>query len=181
MSPSGFEPTPGTPQQVNQRFRPFGDVGLTMICALMSCRIMGYKLIKPLCHNTCQIDYGYMCIGNDCETKFKFIIQMLILASATTAYRTLHWLSKHNQFITCIVKCPFVLMNQDTVRLYNSAWYPISVAERSRAPICLSSQSAGRGFESHQHIYSFWIFRSLSGPNSSAEAIQMKSSMTMQL
>ena len=33
-----------------------------MISDLISYRIMGYKLIKPLLDNTCQIDNGYMCI-----------------------------------------------------------------------------------------------------------------------
>ena len=51
-----------TPRQVNQRFRPLGHDALMMISGLISCRIMGYKLIKPLRDNTCQIDYGYMCI-----------------------------------------------------------------------------------------------------------------------
>ena len=37
---------------------------------------MGYKLIKPLRDNTGQIDYGYMCIGTDCETKSTFLIPM---------------------------------------------------------------------------------------------------------
>ena len=27
MSPTGFKPTPGTPRQVNQRFRPLGHTG----------------------------------------------------------------------------------------------------------------------------------------------------------
>ena len=27
MSPAGFEPTPGTPRQINQRFRPLGHIG----------------------------------------------------------------------------------------------------------------------------------------------------------
>ena len=47
-------------RQESQRLRPLGHEGL--ISDLMSYRIMGYKLIKPLRHNTCQIDYGYMCI-----------------------------------------------------------------------------------------------------------------------
>ena len=51
-----------TPQQVNQRFRPLGHAALMMTCGLMSYRIVGYKLIKPLRDNTCQIDYDYMCI-----------------------------------------------------------------------------------------------------------------------
>ena len=41
-----LKPTSGTLQQVNQRFRPHGHDGLTMICGLMSYRIVGYKLIS---------------------------------------------------------------------------------------------------------------------------------------
>ena len=33
---------------------------------------MGYKFLKPLRDKTCQIDYGHMCIGTDCETKSTF-------------------------------------------------------------------------------------------------------------
>ena len=33
-----------------------------MISGKTSYRIMGYKLIKPLRDNTCEIDYGYMYI-----------------------------------------------------------------------------------------------------------------------
>ena len=56
-------PRNATPRQVNQRFRPLGHDGLIMmIYSLMSYRIVGYKLIKPLRDNTCPIDYGYMCI-----------------------------------------------------------------------------------------------------------------------
>ena len=43
-------------------FRPLGKDALMMISGLISYRIMGYKLIKPLHDNTCQIDYGHMCI-----------------------------------------------------------------------------------------------------------------------
>ena len=74
MSPAGFEPTLGIPRQVNQRSRPLVHVGLTMKYGLMSYRIMGYKLIKPLLDNTCQIDNGYMCIGTDCETQSTFLL-----------------------------------------------------------------------------------------------------------
>ena len=52
------------------------DDGLTMICGFMSDRIMGYKLIKPLRDNPCQIDYGYMCIWTDCQTKSHFSSQI---------------------------------------------------------------------------------------------------------
>ena len=60
MSPAGFEPTP---RQGSQRLRPLGHEGLMVISGLMSYRIIGYKLKKKLLRdNTCQLDYGYMCI-----------------------------------------------------------------------------------------------------------------------
>ena len=62
MSQAGFQLRPGTVRQGCQRFRPLGHDGLTVICGLMSYRIVGYKLIKPLRENTGTIDYGYMCI-----------------------------------------------------------------------------------------------------------------------
>ena len=43
------------PEQVNQRFRPLSHDALMMIRGLMSYRIVGYKLIKPLRENTCQL------------------------------------------------------------------------------------------------------------------------------
>ena len=55
-------PCQATLRQVNQRFRPLGHDGLMIFSGLMSYRIMGYKLIKQVRDNTCQIDYGYMCI-----------------------------------------------------------------------------------------------------------------------
>ena len=55
-------PRHATRRHVNQHFRPLGHHALMTICGLMSDRIVGYKLIKPLRDNTCQIDYGYMCI-----------------------------------------------------------------------------------------------------------------------
>ena len=76
MSPAEFEPTPGTSRQVNQRFRPLYHDDLTMICGVMSYRIMGYKLIKPLCDYMCQIYYGYIFIWTDCHTKYKVLIPM---------------------------------------------------------------------------------------------------------
>ena len=36
MSPAGFEPTPGTPRQINQRLKPLGQDGFTIICGLVS-------------------------------------------------------------------------------------------------------------------------------------------------
>ena len=104
-------PRHATPQQVNQRFRPLGHEALT------SYRIVGYKLIRPLRDNTCQIDYRCMFIWTDCQTKSACLISMLILASILTIYRILHWLSNHSRWHTCIVTCPFVFINQDTVRL----------------------------------------------------------------
>ena len=47
MSQAGFQLRPGTVRQGYQRFRPLGHDGLTVICGLMSYRIVGYKLIKP--------------------------------------------------------------------------------------------------------------------------------------
>ena len=92
----------------------------------------------------CQNDKCYMCIGTDCETKSSFLIQMYILPSIVTVYRTLHWLSNHNRIHTCIVTCLFVFIKQDTVRLYNYTWHLTGVADRSRASIYLSpSGSAG--------------------------------------
>ena len=106
-----------TPRQVNQRFRPLGQDDLMAICGLMSYRRVGYKFIKPLHDNTCRIDYGYMCIWTDCQTKSTFLISMKILANIITVNITLHWLSNHNRFHTCIVTCTFVFTNQDTVTL----------------------------------------------------------------
>ena len=34
---------------------------------------MEYKLIQPLRDNTCQIDYGYVCICTECQTKLTFL------------------------------------------------------------------------------------------------------------
>ena len=52
-----------SPRQESQRLRSLGHEGLMVISGLMSYRIMGYKLKKKLLRdNTCQYDYGYMCI-----------------------------------------------------------------------------------------------------------------------
>ena len=92
------------------RLRPLGHDALMTIGGLMSYRIMGYKFIKPLRDNTCQIDYGYMCIWTDCQTKSTFLISMKILASIISVYRTSHGLSNHNLFHTHIIVCPFVFI-----------------------------------------------------------------------
>ena len=56
-------PHPASPRQESQRLRPLGHEGLMVISGLMSNRIMGYKFKKKLLRdNTCQLDYGYMCI-----------------------------------------------------------------------------------------------------------------------
>ena len=57
-----WKPHHASPRQESQRLRPLGHEGLMLIGGLMSYRIMEYKLIKLLRDNTCQIDYGYMCI-----------------------------------------------------------------------------------------------------------------------
>ena len=59
-----WDSNPGhaTQQQANQRLRPLGHGALMMISGLMPYRIKGFKSIKPLRDNTCQIDNGYMCI-----------------------------------------------------------------------------------------------------------------------
>ena len=62
MSPVVFEPHHAGPRQESQRFRPFGHEGLMIISGLIYYMIMGYKLMKPLRDNTCQIDYDNMCI-----------------------------------------------------------------------------------------------------------------------
>ena len=109
MSLAGFEPTPRC--STNQCFRSLlVHDALMMISVLMSYRIIEYKLIKLLHDNTCQIDYGYMCIWNECQTKLTFLISMKILASIITVSRTLHWVLKHNRFHTGIVTCPFVFI-----------------------------------------------------------------------
>ena len=91
-----------------QRFRPLGHDGLTTMCGLLSYRIMGYTLIKPLRDKKCQIDNSYMCTETDCDTKSTFLIPMLFLASMITVYRTLYWISNHNWVHTChIVTCQF--------------------------------------------------------------------------
>ena len=56
-------PRHATRRQVNQHFRPLGHDALMIIGGLMSYRIVGYKLIKPLYDNMYQIDYGYMCFS----------------------------------------------------------------------------------------------------------------------
>ena len=63
MSRAGFESTPrqSTTGKSAQCLRPLGDEGLMVIYGLMSNRIMGYKFKKKR-DNTCQLDYGYMCI-----------------------------------------------------------------------------------------------------------------------
>ena len=55
------------PRPVDQRFRPLDHDVLMMICFTG-----GIKLITPLRDNTCQNDYGYMCIWTDCQTKSTF-------------------------------------------------------------------------------------------------------------
>ena len=51
------------PSQEIQRLRPLGHEGMMVISGLMFYRIMGYKFKKKLLRdNTCQLDYGYMCI-----------------------------------------------------------------------------------------------------------------------
>ena len=45
-------------RQETQRLRPLGHEGLMRISGLMSYRVIGYNLIKPLRDNTCQTDYG---------------------------------------------------------------------------------------------------------------------------
>ena len=107
-----------SPRQESQCLRPLGHEGLMMISSLMSYRIMGYKLIKPLRDNTCQIDYGYMCIRTECQTKLSFLISMQILASIVFVYRILNWVSNHNRFHTGIVTYPFVFIYQNTDRLF---------------------------------------------------------------
>ena len=46
----------------SQRLRPLGHEGLMVTSGLMSYGIMGYNLKILLRDNTCQLDYGYMCI-----------------------------------------------------------------------------------------------------------------------
>ena len=68
-------PCHSSPPQESQRLRPLGHEGLMVFSGLMSYRIMGYKLKKKLLHdNTCQLDYGYMCIWTECQTKLSFLI-----------------------------------------------------------------------------------------------------------
>ena len=79
MSPAGFEPTPrqSTTGKSAQRLRPLGHEGLMVISGLMSNRIMGYKFKKKLLRdNTRQLDYGYMCIWTECQTKLSFLISL---------------------------------------------------------------------------------------------------------
>ena len=63
------------------------------ISGSMSYRITGYKFVKKnqklLRDNTCQLDYGNMCICTECQTKLSFI-SLQILASIIIVYRTLH-------------------------------------------------------------------------------------------
>ena len=63
MSPAGFEPTyRQSTTGKSQRLRPLDHEGLIVISGLMSYRVMGYNFKKLLRDNTCQLDYGYMCI-----------------------------------------------------------------------------------------------------------------------
>ena len=55
-------PHHASPRQESQRLITLGYEGLMVISGLMSYRIMGYKFKKLLRDNTCQLDYGYMCI-----------------------------------------------------------------------------------------------------------------------
>ena len=68
-----WNPHHACPRQESQRLRPLGHEGLILIGGLMSYRIMRYTLIKLQRDNTCQIDYGYMCIWTECQTKRTFI------------------------------------------------------------------------------------------------------------
>ena len=76
LFPADSNPSHAAPRQANQRFRPLGHDALMMISGLKSYRIVGYKLIKPLYDNTCQIDNGYMCIWTHCQAKSTFLISM---------------------------------------------------------------------------------------------------------
>ena len=55
-------PHHASPPQEIQRLRPLGHEGLRVFSDLLSYRIIGYNLKKMLRDNTCQLDYGYMCI-----------------------------------------------------------------------------------------------------------------------
>ena len=69
------DPHHASPRQESQRLRPLGHGGLIMISGLMYYRILGYKLIKPLRNNTCQIDYGCKCIVLNVRLNFHFLSQ----------------------------------------------------------------------------------------------------------
>ena len=79
-----------TPRHVNQRLRPLGHYALMMISGLMSYRIIGYKLMKPLRDNTCQIDMV--------TCKFSYLNVYLASIIIIIVYRTLHWILYHNRF-----------------------------------------------------------------------------------
>ena len=57
-------PHHASPRQESQRLRPLGHEGLMLLSGFMSYKVIGYKLKKKpnLRDNTCQLDYGYMCI-----------------------------------------------------------------------------------------------------------------------
>ena len=62
-----LNPHPASPRQESRRLRPLGHEGLMVISGLMSYRIMGYKFLKELLRdNTCQLEYGNMCICTEC-------------------------------------------------------------------------------------------------------------------
>ena len=63
---SGIQPHT-TPVR-DRKFSALDRSGLMLIGGLISYRITGYKLIKLLRDNTCQIDYGFMCMGTECQT-----------------------------------------------------------------------------------------------------------------
>ena len=76
MSPAGFEPTPcQSTTGKSGRLRPLGHESLIVISGLMSYMIIGYKFYKKLLRdNTCQLDFGYMCIWTEYQTKLSFLI-----------------------------------------------------------------------------------------------------------
>ena len=116
MSRYDSNPHLATQRPVNQRLRPLSHIALVTMWIYVL-QNSGIKSITPLRDNTCQSDYGYICIWTDCQTKSKFHISINFLASITTFYRIEHWLSKHIWDHKCIVTCQFLFIYQDTVRL----------------------------------------------------------------
>ena len=78
MSPVGFEPTPRHAMAGETAFQTARPQRLDDNQWINVLQDIWIKLIKPLRDNTCQIDYGYLCIyiWTECQTKSTFLLSM---------------------------------------------------------------------------------------------------------